>query len=206
LKKRGGFFITLEGTEGAGKTTQMKALVKHIKSKGYRVLRTREPGGTPLGVRIRKILLGSEIRISHESETLLYMASRAELVRNVIMPALKKNQVVVSDRWMDATIAYQGYGLGVNPRWIQVLGKEVAAGVTPDLTLLLDLPVETGMKRAKKRGRLDRIERRALDFHKRVRQGYLALSRSEKRIRKIQVTTIEETREKIRKVVDRVLG
>ena len=133
------------------------------------------------------------------------MASRSELVDKVILPALKEGKVVVSDRWLDATIAYQGYGLGVDTQWIVSLGKKATQGLRPDLTLFLDLPVQTGLRRIKARGHLDRIEKRSLAFHKRVRQGYLALAKKENRIVRIPVTTIEKTHQAIQKEVHRVL-
>ena len=162
-------FITLEGTEGCGKSTQAALLCEYLKKSRRRFFKTVEPGGTELGQAIRKLLLEASYSISPEAETLLYMASRAHLVREVIQPKLKAGNIVVCDRWLDATVAYQGYGLGVDLKWIKAVAKEVTQGLEPDLTLFLDLPVRQGLERARKRGKPDRIENRNLNFHKKVR-------------------------------------
>lgn len=198
-------FITLEGTEGCGKSTQSALLCDYLQKKRRKVFKTLEPGGTELGLAIRKLLLGARYSISPEAETLLYMASRAHLVREVIRPQLKAGKIVICDRWLDATVAYQGYGLGVDLAWIDAVAKEVTQGLKPDLTLFLDLPVKQGLERARKRGKPDRIEKRHLSFHEKVRKGYLALARKHRRIARIPVTTVEETQAMIRRAVDRVL-
>ena len=198
-------FISFEGTEGCGKSTHCKALARYLRRKGHRVKLIREPGSTKLGDAIRKILLSGPFKISAETETLLYMASRAELVRQVILPALRRKEVVISDRWVDATLAYQGYGSGVDLKWIRQTATVATASLVPDITFFLDVPVETGLRRAAKRGRLDRIEKRALDFHRRVHRGYRQLAESEKRFHRIVVGAFESTRDRIRKVIDRVV-
>jgi len=204
--KRKGMFITFEGTEGCGKTTQVRLLAAQLRKRGRKVLLTHEPGGTPLGKSIRRILIHSKKNMSPEAEALLFMASRAELVRRVIRPALLRGKVVVCDRWIDATYAYQGFGLGVLPEWIEAVGWGAVEGLEPDLTLLLDLDVGTGLRRAHGRiGHFDRIEKRSMEFHRRVRRGYLALARKHRRFRRVRVDGIEKTHEKILGIVERVL-
>ncbi len=198
-------FITFEGTEGSGKSTHIRLLAQHLKEKGLDVLETAEPGGTELGARVRALLLEAPYPISPEAETLLYMASRANLVREVIRPALKARKIVLCDRWLDATIAYQGYGLGIDVAWIRAVARKVTGGLEPDLTFFLDVAVETGLKRVEGRGKLDRIEKRTLAFHKKVRAGYLALARKHRRIRTIPVTSLPETQELIRREAGHVL-
>jgi len=199
-------FITFEGTEGAGKSTQIRLLCEYLKKKKLKILQTFEPGGTELGQAIRRLLLEATHPISSETETLLYMASRAQLVSEVIAPALKERKIVICDRWVDATLAYQGYGLGVDLGFIKSLAERVTRGLEPDLTLFLDLDVRTGLERALSRGKPDRIESRARVFHQRVRKGYLALAKKNpKRIRRISVTTVEQTQQLIREAVDHVL-
>lgn len=198
-------FITFEGTEGSGKSTQCRLLCDFLRRRGHKVLRAAEPGGTRLSRALRRLLLRARFPIGAEAETLLYMASRAELVREVLRPALRRRKIVVCDRWLDATFAYQGYGLGVDPRWIEAVAQPITRGLRPDLTLFLDVPLGTGLARARRRGTPDRIERRALKFHERVRRGYLALERKHRRIVRIPVTAFAETQARIREAVLRVL-
>ncbi len=149
---------------------------------GKKVFLTREPGGTKVGDQIREVLLSEKNRsLSPLSETLLYMASRAQLVAEVIKPRLKKGEVVLCDRWMDATMAYQGYAGGVDVGFIRTLGKAATQGVAPKLSLYLDLPVKIGLRRAAKRKKADRIEKKGLSFHEKVRRGFLAIARQEPR-------------------------
>ena len=159
MKKRRGILITLEGNEGCGKSTQIKLLHKYLKKEGYPVYLTREPGGTHIGNRVRHILLDPKNKeMSSVSETLLYMASRAQLVEEVLRPKLKEGKIVLCDRWLDATLAYQGYGAGVELEWIRSLGSVVTAGVTPKVTIFMDLPLLTGLKRATSFKKADRME------------------------------------------------
>lgn len=206
-----GLFITLEGNEGCGKTTQIKALYHYLKVSGVPVLLTREPGGTRIGNAIRTVLLdGRNHKMTPVCETLLYMASRAQLAREVILPALEKGQVVLCDRWVDATVAYQGYGGGIDVRWIESLGKVASQGAKPDLTIFLDLPVAVGLRRAKSFKPADRIEQKKLSYHKKVRAGYLKIaSREPKRFRSLKIKpsdTIWVVEEKVRQMIDHVLG
>lgn len=202
LKK--GILITFEGPEGSGKSTQSKLLYKFLKTQGYKVLYFREPGTTKLGERIRDILLNSKnIKISYESEMFLYVAARAQLVSQMIIPALKKGKTVICDRFADATLVYQGYGLDVDKNMINKLNNFATRGITPDITFVLDVQPHTGLERSKKRkGFRDRIEKRALLFHRRVRAGYLEIAKTDPRRLKVfsaQKETIEFTQKLIQK-------
>ena len=170
-----GVFITFEGFEGSGKSTQIDLLCSYIKRLGYEVTPLREPGGTPVGEAIRRVLLDATYEdIRPEVETLLYMASRAQLVRDKIIPALQEGRVVICDRFLDSTIAYQGYGSGVDIKKIKSIGRFSATSVKPDLTILLDVKPERGLERLRER---DRIERKSLSFHRKIREGYLKLAK-----------------------------
>jgi len=209
LKKQG-FFITLEGNEGCGKSTQIHLLGDLLRKKGYPVLATREPGGTTVGDKIRKVLLDPKHRISPLTETLLYMASRAQLVEETILPKLKKGTIVICDRWLDATVAYQGYAGGLHVKWIKELGQVATQGLRPDLSLYLDLPVSVGLSRAKDRRKADRVERKSLTYHENVRQGYLKISKEEPyRFRRLSIgsdETVAHVHERIKAEVERVLS
>ena len=170
-----GKLITLEGGEGAGKSTVLETVRAELAARGIDVLVTREPGGTPAGEAIRAVLLDPKLRgLCAESELLLMFASRAQLVREVVVPALAAGRWVLSDRFTDASFAYQGGGRGQPVERIFDLENWAAAGVTPDLTLLLDLPVADGMRRASGRGASDRIEMENVEFFERVRGVYRA--------------------------------
>ena len=173
-----GKFITFEGSEGSGKSTQAKLLCEYLRRKKISVVALREPGGTFISEKIRKILLDpANKKMSLVCEMLLYMAARAQLIEEVIKPALKKGKFVVCDRFLDATIAYQGYGGGMDINLIKAVGRIVSESIKPDLTLLLDIDTAEGLRRA---GRVkDRIEVRKISYHRRVRQGYFELARRE---------------------------
>ena len=173
-----GKFITFEGSEGCGKSTQSKFLVDHLTSKGFPVKLVREPGGVVISEKVREILLDKKnTRMNNECETLLYMAARAQLVEEVVMPELGRGTVLVCDRFLDSTVAYQGYGCGVSVEAIKAMGLFATKGVVPDLTFFLDLPTEEGLRR---RGtERDRIELRSMEYHERVRAGYHQIARSE---------------------------
>ena len=170
-----GCFITLEGGEGVGKSTNLGFVCAFLENKGLRVVATREPGGTALGEKIRAIFLG-EGGVAPEAELLLVFAARAQHLREVIEPALASGAWVVSDRFTDASHAYQGGGRGVDRDFIRGLEAWVQQGRSPDLTLLFDAPVETGMARARKRGPADRLEAEAWAFFERVRAAYLRIA------------------------------
>lgn len=181
-----GRFITLEGGEGAGKSTSMAFVREFFELAGHNVVVTREPGGTPLGEEIRKVLLHGQDAMSVDTELLLMFAARAEHLERVIRPALARGACVICDRFTDATYAYQGGGRGVPDSRIRLLEDWVQRGLRPDLTLLLDIPVVEGLERAGSRGLPDRFEREHRDFFERVRQRYLlAAAREPERIRVI---------------------
>jgi dTMP kinase len=177
-----GLFITLEGIEGAGKSTVARAIGEWLGKRGTGVVLTREPGGTPLAERVRQIVLerGQE-HLSAVTETLLMFAARGIHVENLIRPALERGDCVVCDRFTDASRAYQGAGRGVDSAWIESLASQVQGGLQPDCTLLLDLPVPVGLERARSRrtGATDRFEAEAQAFFERVRAAYLELARRE---------------------------
>ncbi|GAA5502116.1 thymidylate kinase [Deinococcus xinjiangensis] len=172
-------FITFEGPEGAGKSTQLARLVARLTAAGLAPTVTREPGGTPLGTRVREVLLDPELDMHALPEFLLYSASRAQLVQDVLRPALSRGEVVVCDRYFDSSLAYQGAGRGLPLALLQGITHEVTGGLRPNLTVLLDLDPALGLQRAAARGQPDRLERADLAFHQRVRQGFLELAAQE---------------------------
>ncbi len=175
-----GKFITVEGIEGVGKSTNIEFLAALIEEKGLKVIRTREPGGTPMAERIRALLLEhGEEPMTDIAELLLFFASRSLHIHNAIKPALQAGQWVVCDRFTDASRAYQGDGRGLNQDTINTLANWVQEDLQPDMTVLLDAPAEVGMDRAGRRGAADRLEIEKTDFYARVREGYLALAKSE---------------------------
>ncbi|HET6419583.1 MAG TPA: dTMP kinase [Geobacteraceae bacterium] len=179
-------FITFEGIEGCGKTTQMKLLSRHLAEKGFPAVMTREPGGCPISLKIRDILLdAANSRMVPLAELLLYAAARAQHVAEVIKPALDAGKIVLCDRFTDATVAYQGYGRQLDQSLIGELNRLAAGNVRPGLTVLIDCEVETGLKRANDRieastgAREERFELESVQFHRRVREGYLRLAAAE---------------------------
>lgn len=177
-----GLFITLEGPDGCGKSTQAAQLYERIKAAGVAALLTREPGGTPVGEALRRIILDPESDLADQTEVLLYAASRAEHVEKVIRPALARRVVVVAERYVDSSLAYQGYALGRGVEVVRQVNAFATGGLTPDLTLLLDVSPEEGLARAGARRKgADRIERREVDYHRRVREYYLSLAKEEPR-------------------------
>ncbi len=173
-------FITFEGIEGSGKTTQIELLGRYLKDNGYSVVRTREPGGTPFGESLRKVLLQKDVNVFPLSELLVFMAIRAQHVEEVIMPALSGGNLVLCDRFADATYAYQGYGRGTDLAMIGTLNRLVTKGVTPNLTILIDCDVHTGLKRKLADTLLaDRFEREETSFHEAIKAGYRKLALEE---------------------------
>jgi dTMP kinase len=173
-------FITLEGPEGSGKTSHIPHLVEYLREKGYRVFPTREPGGTSISEQIRGILHDMKNAEMHpRTETLLYQAARAQIVEEVIKPRLADGEIVISDRYYDSTIAYQGYGHRQNLEEIRALVKYATGGLTPDLTVLLDVDVEEGLRRKKKGNEWNRLDAYTVEFHQRVRAGYLEMAQRE---------------------------
>jgi dTMP kinase len=207
-------FITFEGVEGSGKTTQIQRLKKYLTQKGIRCKVTREPGGSSIGEKIRRILLNPDHRdMVPATELFLYEAARAQHVEEEIKPFLEKDGVVLCDRFSDATVAYQGYGRRIDLKWIQRLNHLSSQGVRPDVTFLLDCPSDVGLKRAIQRNRTlkqekeERFEREEIQFHRRVRRGYLAIARKEPlRVKVIDTRQGEEkVFEKIKKIVDNLI-
>ena len=195
-------FITFEGIEGCGKTTQIRMAGDYLRKRQIPVLVTEEPGGAPLGKHIRRLLLNQgDCRIDAKAELLLFAAARAQHVQEVILPALAAGRVVLCDRFSDATLAYQGFGRGLSLEFIKVLNEFSAAPLKPDLTLLFDLSVEVGLKRAIDRiahiqgaPREDRFEQEDRAFHQKIRIGYLSLARNEPgRIRMIDASRDVQT-------------
>lgn len=173
-------FITFEGTEGCGKTTQIASLASFLRQAGYEVLTTREPGGTPIGAQIRAVLLDPRnTAMLLRTEVLLFQASRAQLVEEVIRPHLARGFVVISDRYADSTLAYQGYGYQTDLDHLRAIIDFAVCGLKPDLTVLLDIEVQEGLRRRSKEGDLNRLDAYDLDFYRRVRQGYLEMARAE---------------------------
>jgi len=180
--KPGGFFISFEGPEGGGKSTQIHRLAAALAEQGYVVWTTREPGGTPVGEMIRPILLGplQPANLSAWTEALLFTAARAQLVEEVIRPRLQRGELVLCDRFSDSTLAYQGYGRGLDLEVLGRLQSQATGGLKPHLTLLLDLPVETGLARIPRRAQ-DRLDRETIAFHQRVHAGYRTMAAAEPR-------------------------
>lgn len=172
-----GMFIVVEGPEGAGKSTQIARLAARLADLGRHPLLTREPGGTPTGDAVREILLDPVREITPLAEFLLYSASRAQLVQDVVIPALQAGHDVICDRYTSASVAYQGYGRGLDLALIDDLNRRVTAGLVPDLTVLLDIEPEAGLARAARRASHDRLEAAGLEFHRRVREGFLNQAR-----------------------------
>ena len=209
-----GFFITFEGIEGCGKSTQVRLLSALLKEGGTPCVVTREPGGTQIGAKIREILLNPDnTAMAPEAELLLYAADRAQHMREVIKPALDSGKIVVCDRFTDATMAYQGVGRGLDVALINELNRIASLGITPDLPLLLDCPAEIGIERALDRNsknghaKDDRFEREAMAFHQKVRDGYVGIAKAEPdRVKVVDAARdIQSMHGEIRGIVDAFL-
>lgn len=212
-----GIFLTLEGPEGAGKTTQGRLLADYLRGLGRDVVCVREPGGTPIGEQIRGLLLDPRHReMGARAEMLLFAAARAQLVTEVIAPALEAGRWVVCDRYVDASLAYQGIGRGLGVEVVQSVNAVATGGLTPDLTLLLDIDVAVGLERAREQtgphpverlGPGDRLEQELLAFHQRVREGFLSLAQKEPhRIKVVDARgPATSVQEEIRQVVAQTL-
>jgi dTMP kinase len=171
--------ITFEGIEGSGKSTQVELLNDYLASKGRTVVQTREPGGSLFGEALRKVLLQRDMNIFPLSELLVFMAMRAQHVEQVILPALQDRKIVLCDRFVDATYAYQGYGRSIDLGIIETLNRLVTKGIRPNLTILLDVEVETGLARKALHAAMDRFEKEALSFHRKIRDAYVKLSKED---------------------------
>ena len=194
-----GLFISFEGIDGCGKSTQADLLRSYLESKGEQVELLREPGGTALSEQIREILRNpNNEKMDPSTESILLSASRAQLTREIIIPALERGNVVICDRYADSTLAYQGYGRGINLEWLEKLNAFATAGLKPDITLLVDLPVDEALNRMQSKS-FDRIEMEGIEFLEKVRSGYLELTdRFSKRYFMIDgMETIEEMSKKI---------
>lgn len=201
-----GYFITFEGTEGSGKSTQIAAAIGHLRRRGFAPIFVREPGGTRIGESIRDLLLNKKLQEMNDgTELLLYLAARAQIVSEKIVPALKLGKIVVCDRFEDSTLAYQGFGRGLPIQAIEEVSRLFVRGrLAPDLTFLLDIHPREGMKRG---GRRDRMERQSYSFHERVRRGFLKLASSHaKRFVVLDARRgRREIAETIREVLDRAI-
>ena len=198
LKK--GIFITFEGPEGSGKSTHAKSVYKELVKLGYSVEYTFEPGATALGEKIRGMLLGPvPVNIAQKAELFLFEADRAQHVEKVILPALKDKKIVLCDRFNTATFAYQGYGLSMDMEKVEEVDALATGGLAPDLTVLLDIDVETGLSRATSGRRADKMEKRSKEFHKKVRKGYLDIAA--KHADKFRIVKVEKEKEETFKSV-----
>ena len=204
-----GRFITLEGTEGVGKSTNLQFIQSVLEQYKVQYQLTREPGGTPLAEQVRELLLANrEERVAEDAELLLVFAARAQHLSQVVRPALERGEWVLCDRFTDATFAYQGGGRGLDNQFISQLETMVQRGLQPDLTILLDLPVEIGLARARQRADLDRFENEKIVFFERVREAYLARAKSDpQRFAVVDASgTLEQVQQQIRGVLDKYLA
>ena len=193
-------FISFEGIEGSGKSTQVKLLAEYLRNKGHNVLETVEPGGTKIGEKIRKLLLEPQNHMDPLAELLLYYSSRAQHVREIIYPAIQKKTVVITDRFTDSTVAYQGHARGIDLAVINTLDDIVVPDMKPFLTILLDMDVEEGLRRNRRAQKEDRFELETVEFHNRVRKGFLQIAGEEPERVKI-VDASSSTEEVSRKVI-----
>jgi len=204
-----GRFISLEGIEGTGKSTQAKLLSDYLKEKGFDVVLTEEPGGTQIGLRIRELLLSVEHKgMTAVTELLLYNASRSQHIREIILPAISRGAIVITDRFTDSTIAYQGFGRGIDQGLIDSIDLIATERLRPDITILLDLDAEVGLKRNKGINKTDRLELEDLEFHQRVRNGYHNLAEKEpERIKLIDASAgIQEIHKRISSIITNFIG
>ena len=172
-------FITFEGPDGSGKTTQARLLVEYLQARGYPVIYTREPGGTEISEQIRQVILSPHNKaMQHEAEVLLFSAARAQIVAELIRPALAVDKIVICDRYADSTMAYQGYGLGLDLDALRAITRFATGGLVPALTFYVDVPAEIGLAR-RHRGETNRLDQKDVAYHTRVRNGYLELAKAE---------------------------
>ena len=201
-----GLLITLEGPEGSGKSTQSRMLARFLRKKGYKVIHIWDPGSTKFGEAIRDILLKPGRKFSSNAETMLYLAARAQLVDEKIAPALKQKKIIICDRFIDATVCYQGYGLGVDIKKIEMFNDFVTGSIVPDMTFFLDINVKKGLKRSRNvKGFSDRIEKRGSLFHAKVRNGYIKqLKKFPDRIKRISID--DNDKEEVQVIIRRVVS
>lgn len=202
LKRR--LFIVFDGPEGGGKSTQARLLYEHLKKKGYDVVLTREPGGTKMAEMVRKIILSPRLKITPMAELLLYEAARAQHIAEVIAPSLDKNKIVISDRFMDASVVYQGYARGLGIKFVETLNRLVVGNITPDITFILDIHPNEGLSRIKSRAKtFDRLEKENIEFHLKIREGYLKLANRRKNFYVIDVNN--KTSQEVHSIILQIL-
>ncbi len=200
-------FITFEGPDGSGKSTQARLLADYLKARGYEVLLTREPGGTKIGEQIRDVILSTRNdSMRHETEALLFSAARAQSVAEVIRPALAAGKIVLCDRYADSTLAYQGYGLGLDLEALRAITRFATGGLVPDLTFYIDLPVQVGLAR-KPHGEVNRLDQKEIAYHERVRAGFLEMVKAEpsRWVRVDGMSSVDEIQSEIRARMERKL-
>lgn len=205
-----GFFITLEGPDGCGKTTQTNLLARALQAQGLNPVVTREPGGTKFAEELRGVLLNPDYHVSPMTELMLFETIRAHHTDDLIGPALKAGKLVICDRYADSTVAYQGYGRMMDLKVIEQLNRLATGGLKPDLTLALDIPAAEGLRRVREgkgRGATDRMEREAASFHERVRKGFRAIARREpRRVKMVDASgSVDEVHERILKRIEQGL-
>lgn len=203
-----GLFITMEGTDGSGKTTQITMLKDYLTSKGFNVICTREPGGTPISEKIREIIIDkNNTEMSYMTEALLYAAARAQHVEETILPALKEGDIVISDRFLDSSVVYQGFARVLGEKTVKNINKYAVGDLEPDVTFFLKLKPEDGLQRKAKQAELDRLEAEKFKFHQRVYDGYVRLAKNNKnRIKVIDaLKSIDEIHTEITESVDELL-
>ena len=200
-----GLFITFEGADGCGKTTQQGLCAEYLKENGIEVILSREPGATALGVKLREILLHYPDPVASECETFLYLADRAQHIQEKIIPALEEGKIILCDRHTDSNIAYQGYGRGIDIDKVKYLNDIAVAGVKPDITFVFDVDSEIAQERVGKNK--DRMEKEGIEFHKKIRFGYLELAKKyPNRIKVINSNLpIDEVFEQVKKIIDEIL-
>ena len=208
-RRKRGFLLSFEGIEGSGKTTQIRTLADRLRSLGYLIVETREPGGSPISEQIRSVLLAPDNRaMDARCELLLYLASRVQHLTDIILPSMEKGAVVLCDRYADATLAYQGYGRGLGASVTRQLIRFASGMLVPNLTILIDIPVGVGLERKRRAGNMDRLDLEEDAFHHKVRKGYLRIARqAPRRVRVIDGTTPPElVAQAIRRIVEERLG
>ncbi|WP_427337703.1 dTMP kinase [Caloranaerobacter sp. DY30410] len=203
-----GIFITIEGPDGSGKSTQIRLLEEYLKDKGYNVVVTREPGGTRISEDIRKVILDtSNTNMSPHTEALLYAASRAQHVYETILPALRKGKIVICDRFVDSSLVYQGFARGLGIEKIKEINDFATEGLEPDITLFFDIDVDVALKRIGNRTTRDRLDKENVEFHRKVYEGYMKIREMySHRIEVINAACdIENTFKQVKNVIDRLL-
>jgi dTMP kinase len=203
-----GVFISFEGIEGTGKSTQARLLANHLKEKGYRVIQTMEPGGTRISLKIRELLLSIKSReMDHVAELLLYNAARVQHIKEIIGPALERGDIVITDRFSDSTVAYQGYARGIDLQLIDSLDMIATKKLRPDITILFDIDVRTGLARNKELGKNDRLELEDISFHEKVRKGFLQMAgRESERIKVVDCSeSLDRVHQKVVKIISEFL-